>query len=62
MQIPESTNIPELPHNRAMMSYPLRRPDVRPNTMEEGNPILRSGETREPIKVNLPLIGRRRGN
>ena len=57
MQIPENTNVAEIPHNRTMMSYPLRRPDVRPNTMEERNPTIRSGETREPIKVNFPLIG-----
>ena len=56
MDLPDN-DVPAVPHDRVMMSYPLRRPDVRPNTMEERNLTIRSGETREPIKVNFPLIG-----
>ena len=56
MNLPDN-DVPSVPHNRAMMSYPMRKPDVRPDASEERNPILRSGENREPIKVNLPLIG-----
>ena len=60
MNLPDN-DIPAVPHNRVMMSYPLRRPEirypeVRPDTGEERNPIIRSGETRRAVE-KLPLIG-----
>ena len=50
-----------VPHNRVMMSYPLRRPDQLDLISREESEILlvlRSGETREAIKVNPATINR----
>ena len=55
MNFPDN-DVPLVPHNRLMMSYPLRRPEVKPDTGEERDPIIRSGETRRAVE-KLPLIG-----
>ena len=54
MQVPETSEIPQVPHNRAIASEPLRRP-VRPDIGEEGQPVIRSAETRR-VEERLPLI------
>lgn len=55
MNLPDN-DVPLVPHNRVMMSYPLRRPEVRPDTSEEINFDIRSRETKRAVE-NLPLIG-----
>ena len=64
MQVPETSEVLQVPHNRAIASEPLRRPvsnnEVRPNTDEERQPIIRSGETRR-VEETLPLIEPIRG-
>ena len=55
MNLPDN-DVPAVPHNRVMMSYPLRRPEDKPNTGEVRGSIVRSGETRQAVE-KLPLIG-----
>ena len=75
IQMPSNTDVIQVPHDRARMYYPLRKPKVprreeevqmieegkgldifKPDTGEEREPIIRSGEERRRVD-KLPLIG-----
>ena len=59
-------DVPAVPHDRAMKSYPIGRPNIpvrdhrdpmfKPDMGEERDPILRSGEPRRKVE-KLHLIG-----